>query len=121
MIIEGQRNFNIPDKPAFAAWPCPIDISRFLSGDSISSMDWFAAKADGTDATADVLDAGKHTFTTTEIIPWIEAGEPGVTYIATGRVATSSGVKEIFYLRWLVIASQPPVLAGVSVDAILVN
>lgn len=119
MIIEGLRNFNVPDKPIFAAWPCPIDISRFLNGDSVASVQWVANKSDGSNATDDVLDDLKHTYSATEIIPWIEAGDPGATYIATGRVITSSGVQEIFYLRWSVIPSQPPILNGVGLDAVL--
>ena len=120
MIIEGMRHFNIPDKPVFAAWPCPIDISTFLNGDTVSGAVWSAAKADGTDATTDVLDAGQHAFTTEEIIPWIKGGEPKTTYIATGKVTTSSGVKEVFYLRWSVLPFQPAIRAT-GMDAVLAN
>jgi len=120
MITEGQRDFNIPDKPVFAAWPCPIDISRFLDGDTISNVGWSATKADGTDATADVFDAGKHTTTASEIVPWIERGEPGATYIALGKVTTSSGAKEVFSLRWTVLPFQA-ILKTTGMDAVLIS
>jgi len=118
MITEGLRDFEIPDKPKFASWPCPIDISRFLNGDTVASVDWVASTGAGVDVTALVLDDLKHTYSTTEIIPWIFSGTPGQEYIATGRVTTSSGARELYSLRWRVIQSQP-IGKSVGLDAIL--
>ena len=119
MITEGARDFNIPDaKPVFSAWPCSVDISGWLSGDTISAMDVSAVTADGANATATVLDSEKHTYTTTSIIPWIKAGAPETDYIVTVKVTASGGAKELFTIRFTVLPNL--FRAGtVGMDAIL--
>ena len=119
MITEGTRDFNIPDaKPPFSAWPCSIDISRFLDGDTISTMDCSAVSSSGIDATAIVLDDLKHSYTTTSIIPWVKAGAPDTDYIVIVKVTTSSGAKEVFTIRFSVL---PAIFkaALVGLDAVL--
>ena len=120
MITEGTRDFNIPDaKPAYSEWPCSVDISRFLDGDTISTMDCSAIRSDGIDATALVLDGLKNTFTTTAIIPWIKSGAYDADYIVVVKVATSSGAKEVFTIRFTVL---PAIFKAVTIgmDAVLI-
>lgn len=106
MIIEGLRNFNIPDaKPPFAEWPVPIDISEFLAGDTISNVDWSAAidDDDKTDATSDVLDTDACDYDDTSIIPFIKGGDSGTDYVVTCQVTTAGGNKDEWHIRFSVI------------------
>ena len=66
-------------------------------------MDCSAIRSDGLDATALVLDALKHTYTTTSIIPWIKSGEHGEDYVVIVNVTTSGGAKEVFTIRFTVL------------------
>ena len=105
MIYEGLRHFEVPDsKPVFAQWLAPIDISEFLEDDTISAIDFTAAKEDGTDATDDVLTVASCDYDNDEgtISPFITAGASGETYICTMQVTTTNGSQEEFYLRWSV-------------------
>jgi len=119
MITEGSRDFNVPDaKPVWAEWPCSVDISSWLNGDTISAIDVSAVTADGANASATVLDELKHTYTTTSIIPWIKAGAPETDYIVIVKVTATGGAKELFTIRFSVL---PNIFraGSVGMDAIL--
>ena len=125
MITEGLRNFNIPDaKPPYAQWPVPIDISSFLDGDTISALVCTAVIDDEnqTDATSDVIDAEKCTYSTDSIIPFIKAGTPGTDYIAKCEVTTSTGNRDVWTIRWSVLPAWSSWhSSGVGLDAVLVS
>lgn len=77
-----------------------MDISDWLGTDEISSVTYSAVDGDGTDATATVLDAGKHTNTTTVIKPYIKGGLDDTIYTIKCLVATSDGDDKAFYSKF---------------------
>jgi len=74
-----------------------FDLSAWLSTDTIASVTYSAFDELGTDVTATVLDALKHTNTNTVVKPWIKGGgtnnkqytvQMDVTTNSTGEVMT---------------------------------
>ncbi len=77
-----------------------IDISEWLGTDQISSVAYSAVDGDGNDATATVLDAAKHTNTTTVIKPYIKGGLDDTIYTGKCLVTISDGDKKAFYFKF---------------------
>ena len=95
-----KRMFEISDsKPLLAQWHVSVDITDWLSTDTISNVD-FTAKilSTGADATATVLDAVKSIWQGAVLKPYIKAGSSGVTYRIKMIVTTALGDKEVFWL-----------------------
>jgi len=82
------------------AFQVTMDISDWLDTDEISTVAYSAVDGDGEDATAAVLDALKHTNTTTVIKPYIKGGVDGAIYTVKCLVATSDGDDKAFYLKF---------------------
>ena len=78
-----------------------MDISTFLGIDTISSVVYSAVDADGTDATAAVLDADSHENTATVIKPYVLGGTDGAVYTIKMMVTTTAGDDKAFYIRFV--------------------
>jgi len=77
-----------------------IDISDWLGSDTIESVAYSAVDGDGEDASATVLDAEKHTNTTTVIKPYLKGGTTGTIYTVKCLVTTAAGDDKAFYLKY---------------------
>lgn len=79
-----------------------IDISDWLGTAAISSVAYTAVDGDGVDAAAAVLDAAKHTNTTTIVKPFIKGGVDGKSYVVKCLVTSdaANADKKAFYLKW---------------------
>lgn len=76
-----------------------FDISSWLSTDQINSVTYSAYDELGASATTDVLNAAKHTNTTTVIKPWIKGGGTNnKQYTVQMQVTTLNAEKRTFYI-----------------------
>ena len=78
-----------------------FDISDWLGSDTISSVDYTAVDGDGVDVSATVLDAARHTNTTTVIKPYVLGGDDGEVYTIKCLVTTAAGDKKAFYIKFV--------------------
>ena len=81
-----------------------FDISTWLGTDAITGTPVYTAYDErGTDATATVLDALKHTNTTTVLKPWIKGGGTNnKQYTVKIFPTTVNGEKKAFYIKYFV-------------------
>lgn len=79
-----------------------IDIEDWLGTDNISSVAYTAVDGDGVDAASTVLDANKHTNTTTVVKPFIKGGADGENYVVKCLVTSdaTNADKKAFYVKW---------------------
>jgi len=98
-----KRLFTIQDKkPSYAKWFVGIDISSWLGSNTISNAS-FSAKDLATGVSAEVVDAAKSTFSSSEILPYIKSGTTGHKYRVTMQVEASDGDSfDEFYLDFKV-------------------
>ena len=80
-----------------------FDISTWLGTDEISSVAYEAYDEKGDDAAANVLDAAKHSNTTTIIKPYIKGGGTNnKRYTVKCLVTTVNTYKKSFYIKFTV-------------------
>ena len=93
-------------KASTAEFAVEIDLSSWLGTETIASV-VYSAKClnDGTTVTDTVLDATKHSNTTTAVKPWIKAGTSGKTYLVKMVVTGSAGSQEVFGVQFSVYDS----------------
>ena len=90
-------------KPSTAEFPVTLDLTKWLSSETISTVTYSATKvSDGTSATSDVLDENKHTNTTALVKPWIKGGTSGESYLVKMDVTSSANAKDSFYIKFTV-------------------
>lgn len=102
LVADGIHSF--PDqKWPFDEFPVEVDMTDWLFGETIAAVAYSARRLDtGEDATAVVLDALKHSNTTTHIYPWIKGGTSGITYQVFLQVTSSVGAKTQVALQFTV-------------------
>lgn len=95
------RVFYIRDiKPPYAQWFVEIDLTRFLAGETISSVNFSAIDtSDNSDATSVIMDPVKNTHTDSIIKPFIRGGAAGKTYKIKMQVTTNTDTKDEFFLN----------------------
>ena len=99
-----KREFVIPYKPSYSAWPVTIDMSSWLGSETISGVTFSAKRLDtGVDATSIITDTDKNTNTATEVKPFIRGGVNGIPYLIVMKVISSEDAQEEIYLRILVV------------------
>lgn len=84
-----------------------FDISAWLGSDTIDSVVYSAADADGNDETANVLDANLHQASATGIQPYIKGGTDGETYTVKMLVTTTGGDVKAFYIKFVCTEKIP--------------
>ena len=81
-----------------------FDISTWLGTDEISSVAYSAVDERGDDATADVLDAGKHAHTTSVIKPFLKGGGTNKKQYTVKMLPTTvNAYKKAFYIKFKVL------------------
>ena len=84
------------------SFPVGLDFTKWLDGESISSVQYSAVRLDtGADASSVVLVQNKCSNTTTLVKPWIKAGDPRVTYQVTVTVTSDSTATLSVKIRFL--------------------
>lgn len=94
------RVFTIKDKkPVFAQWYVEIDLTPFLGGEIITTVEFTATDSVGADKTTIILDAAKNTFTEKMAKPFIKGGISGEKYKIKMQVKSGAYTQDEFYLN----------------------
>lgn len=98
--------FYFPQKKLiFDEYPVAVDFSEWLGDETISSASYSAWRTDtDEDASAVVLDSGKHTKTDKIVRPWIKGGVDKGVYEVSVQVTTNTGAKGEARIRFEVVA-----------------
>uniref|UniRef100_A0A6H1ZIH8 REJ domain-containing protein n=1 Tax=viral metagenome TaxID=1070528 RepID=A0A6H1ZIH8_9ZZZZ len=110
-MVTKNRLFTLSrPKPIASEWFVLIDLSDWLGTEEISSVTFSAKrKANGTNATSEVINSTNSTNTTTVIKPFIKGGKSGETYVVTMKVTTNGSPASVeeFYLEFRVSDNIP--------------
>jgi len=78
-------------KGSYEKWFIDIDISTWLSTETISALSVSAKDENGTDVSSTLIDAVKSTYSGSTIRPYVQGGTDGVTYYVVCHVTTAEG------------------------------
>jgi len=87
------------NKGSWEKWFIDIDISSWLSTETISAVAFVAKDENGTTVTETLLDAVKCTYSGSTIRPYVQGGTDGITYFIICHVTTAEGSYGEFIVR----------------------